>query len=660
MKKTAAFILAAALLTGCTAENEAPEEIDDGRPDYYEYAQLHEGAELADFAADSEGTVYAVSHILDENGAVSEYLLDITDLDGNTESYKPTRPLFGFAAEGGRLFCFRLGKLCSYNPNTDEFTEICPLEFNEVKKIEVSGDTAFVLGISEERMGLDSGYIDPKGQYFYSGEQVISVDLKSGEKTISPVEYPIAVSAFDGECIIYAADSEGLFFCDFYGKNRSAHDIVSMTGFDLYDSERYIFSAGFGMYCFELCAGTLRGEDGVSLIREDYASISACSAAGYIFYQHCKNADDENDEPCVVRLKNSAYIKKNSKIKFISTNLDVTVPFGCGYTIDYENLSEDEFALTVLSQDKGYDICHVDTYDEYASNIRSKGSFYPLGDIPEVRKYIDKCLPCLKEAATDDNGQIWMIPVSIELPIIVYNAKSCKENGVDIRSGMTPQEYTAALEILTAEGKTYCIGTHAYTFTKRLLSQYMAANSSFDTEIFRDFAEFSKEKINISSYPYPDYFPPVCEVKNMFGFDPEKTAQQRFLFSYESVSTEIEWLSSMGLSFCEAPKIDLSGKNTASCEFLTVNPNSANLESSLLYIAALCEYLSENGGVMLSDSEIYRNTEGLREVFLNSEISFSVSYEPVMEPYINYLSGKISLDEFISQADKRLMAYLGE
>lgn len=192
------------------------------------------------------------------------------------------------------------------------------------------------------------------------------------------------------------------------------------------------------------------------------------------------------------------------------------------------------------------------------------------------------------------------------------------------------------------------------------MAQYLSANDSFDTPLFREFAEYAREKINISSYPYPDYFPPVNNAQNEFGFGNTDSALERFLFSYDSAAGSIEWLAGMGLSFCEAPKIDPSGKNTASCEFLIVNPNSQNLGAALEYIAALCEYLTENGGIMLSDSELYEKAEGLREICANAEISFSVSDELVMEPYKQYLSGSITLDEFITEADRKLAAYLNE
>lgn len=664
MKKLVALLLSAAVfLTGCAKQNGGQAEYtDDGRPDFYEYIPLHEDAVLNTFSADSAGTVYCVSSSMADNGEVLGYYIDITDLDGNTESYTSEHTFGGsIAAENGLIFFQQGENLCSYDPKTGELTPICPLtEFSEIKKIEVSGGSAFVLGISADRASEEGDYIDPRGQYYYSGEQVAAVNLSTGEKTVSPVLYPVALSAFNGECRIYAADKDGFYFCDFDGNNRTSHDIVNMAVFDLYDSEHYIFSAGFGLYCYELCAGTLRYDDGVSLIYEDYAPPSACTAAGYTFYQHCASSAETAREACVVRLKNSAYIKKNSKISFVSTALDVHAPFGCGYTIDYTNLSEQEFALTVLSQDSGYDICHASTFAEYAANIRDKGSFYPLDDIPEVREYLSRCLSCLREAAADENGSIWMIPVSIELPMLVLNKTSCTAAGADIRAGMTVREYTEICERLTSEGRADGIGTHAYLFTKRLLAQYLSANDSFDTPLFREFAEYAQEKINISSYPYPDYFPPVNNAQNEFGFGNTDSALERFLFSYDSAAGSIEWLAGMGLSFCEAPKIDPSGKNTASCEFLIVNPNSQNLAAALEYIAALCEYLTENGGIMLSDSELYESAEGLREICANAEISFSVSDELVIEPYKQYLSGSITLDEFITEADRKLAAYLNE
>lgn len=71
------------------------------------------------------------------------------------------------------------------------------------------------------------------------------------------------------------------------------------------------------------------------------------------------------------------YIKKNNKIRLISCENNFDAPFGCGYTIDYENLSADSFSLAVLSNDRNRDMCIANSYDSYSSNIRDKGSFFP-------------------------------------------------------------------------------------------------------------------------------------------------------------------------------------------------------------------------------------------------------------------------------------------
>ena len=64
------------------------------------------------------------------------------------------------------------------------------------------------------------------------------------------------------------------------------------------------------------------------------------------------------------------------------------------------------------------DIPHYDTIYDFVE--KNKGSFYPLNKVPYVKEYIDGCFPYIRDAATDEDGNIRMIPIDISIPIIIY------------------------------------------------------------------------------------------------------------------------------------------------------------------------------------------------------------------------------------------------
>lgn len=78
--------------------------------------------------------------------------------------------------------------------------------------------------------------------------------------------------------------------------------------------------------------------------------------------------------------------------------------------IESKKLSAEEFSLTVMSQDKNYDVCMINSSQDYSANIKSKGSFYPLNDVPGVAEYLDKCFPYVKEAAYTESGKYGCCP----------------------------------------------------------------------------------------------------------------------------------------------------------------------------------------------------------------------------------------------------------
>ncbi len=550
-------------------------------------------------------------------------------------------------------------KLCAFDTKTQETKDICKLEnFIRIKRVDVWENTVYVLGVSADRTGINGEYSDEFGTYYYGGEKLVSVDISTGEIAESGVPFPIAYSLYNGSCTVYGADKDGYYFSDFENGNKRYHEIEQLYNFDFYEPDRYVFTSGYGINIGTLCAGTTNVDDGISQVLEGYFVMDGFrTVGGYTFFM--ASGKEQGDER-VCRLKNASYIKKNNKIKFIASEYSFDAPFGCGYTIGYETMPADSFALSVLSQDSNYDMCVVNSYENFSSNIRDKGSFYPLTDIPNVTEYLDKCFPYVKEAATDENGDIWMLPVRIDIPVIVYNKEVCEGLGIDFSKKPTVEEYVEICRKSYNSEYRDGFATHTYMFTQNLLIQYMANHSEFDTPLFRSFAEFTEENINVSDYTrYPVYFPPVGSAWNYIY---EEGAEKNCLFTYERSGSETVWLAALGcFEFAETPSIDMNDKTNATCAFITVNPASDNLEASLDYISSLAEYLSsQQNSFMLSDKSSYTVPDSLYNLYADARIGFNISEEICYEAYVKYHGGEISLDEMIVECDRKMSAYLNE
>ena len=151
----------------------------------------------------------------------------------------------------------------------------------------------------------------------------------------------------------------------------------------------------------------------------------------------------------IIRLKIESYMYDNKKITMLSNNFyDFYLPFGCGYTIEQQFLSDDEMALAMLSQDKNYDIYFVNSAQSISENIKNKGAFYPLNEVEGVQKYLDACFSYIRDAATNSDGDIWMLPISVDIPVIFYNEKTCKEYSIKLSDSIDIKTLFATLRKL--------------------------------------------------------------------------------------------------------------------------------------------------------------------------------------------------------------------
>ncbi len=609
---------------------------------------------FGNFSVDNDGTVYLYNYSYNEIGAVDNVTIKAYDMDGKcTEICKTERLPITFDCDNGIIYGADSDGIFSLDTKTSEEKELYPLDgFSSVKRIEICGNNAYIFGIHIDRMTFSGEYSDPFGIYSYNGEKLVKINLLTGDFTDSDVEYPIDFSVYNGEAVVYAADEDGYYFADFENKNKTRHNIELLNDFDLFEPDRYVFTSGSGINIGMLCAGTVRGEDGTSQVVEDCYATDKIDCVGDYTYFEISGTLSESPKLC--RIKNTDYIKKNNKINLIASDYCFDAPFGCGYTINYEKISAESFALSVLSQDSDYDMCIVNSFESFSGGIRDKGSFYPLNDVPEVNEYLGKCFPYVKEAATDENGDIWMLPVRLDVPMIVYNESVCVDSGFDFSRKMTVEEFTDICEKAYETRYKSGYSVHPYVFTQNLFIQYMTGRTSFDTPEFRSFTEFAKKKINLSSYSsYPPYMPAVGTA---WGYIYEEGRDSCCLFQFLNDCTQADWFMTFdSMKFATIPSINENDKPTATCCFVTVNPATENLESTLDYVASLAEYLSEQ-----SDSYMLIENNPLANLYSDAQIGFNASHEIYYDSYLEYQSGKITLDEFVAEADRKLSAYLNE
>lgn len=607
---------------------------------------------IRDYDIGDDGTLYALQGFPEADGNVRTELHCYSPDGSETEDLGEINASTVLWDDGKLYLTIGLDGVYSlniYDPERGELTKLADTEI-QPQNIVLIGDTIYYTGITEERLGMRE-LIGSK-DFEYDGTLLYS--YKPGEKTAKPVdvEYPVAISeTVSGELCVYAADENGLYFMIGTEGKKIYNDLGRINSFGFVNENNLVFCSDLNPISLNM--GRIDSNSIYSELVENAAASRIKVRSVYVYYV---NSFTQRLE----RINCSVFDKQNEIIRFLSPEYTFNKPFSIGYMTDYQELDNESFSLAVLSRDSSFDIFMINSYDGFSSNIRDKGSFYALNEVPNVREYLDKCFPYLKEAATDTEGNVWMLPISINLPVIVYNKETCTAAEFDFSGELSIDEFISLCESAYHSDYKNGYDVQPYQLTHNLFTQYMAVHNSFDTPELRKFAAFAKEKINLSQFP--SYLPTMNAAMNNLHM-PE--TEKAFLFSYLSDTDRVEWLSGFeSFDFCAVPGITENAKPVATCAFITVNPSSSNLDAALNYVSDLAEYLGEReNSFMLSEQSAYTANRGIESVYdivSVAEIGFNISDEIYFEPYLKYLSGGLTLDEFVSEADRRLSAYLNE
>ena len=665
------FLLSCITLVGC-GERVIPEKLLEAEAGRFCY----EGSSLAWATTVAEdGTVYTADVVYSEEaGAAATQIICSYALDG-TESERQEL-IFGHSSV--RAMCVEENNLYAITEeNTDgngwesvlhrisletwEVVEIARIKnVYRIKSLEYIKDCFYFLGKSSLAQQKEYELHPEVAFYQYDGEIISCFSERNGLVELS-VDFPIAMASTQkGTLLIYVYNEEhGFGFLEYQPKRNKLHEVVwrnhgANLSFDACGTERdYLyFEQGKGADCIltfvDMETGT---ESELTEKIELKISGSPVYTGGFVFFGNGNSGKQE-------RIGVAGTLKSNRALSFLTTTT-MELPFGCGYGMEQTELSEEEFAMKVLALDEDFDLCYLSSRDSIAYNIRENGTFYPLNEVPGVMEYLEACFPYVKEAARKEDGSVWMLPVSVTIPGVVYNEECWEKYGLPNLDNQSFEEFLElADEVQHIEGIPAV--ANPYLLTECFLMQYVNGQREFDTEEFRKEAACVKDMYEKSvdwNYTY-DIGKQIGKEKNL-----------EFLFFQEMYRDSFLWYKDY-LHDCECIRVtgisgpQKSDKNLGTCIFLAVNPQSERLSDVLEYISAYCKYrMGEKDTLLFEGLENYTDTVYMQEVYTlyeNGEIYFEMDAEIYTEPFWEYLNGSISLEEMISEADRRKSLFLGE
>jgi len=661
------LVIIVVLCTGCSKKEEdtmlLPVE-----SDFIQYDVKN----LSAYTVDEEGALYTTaSSILNEDNTFdSKPTFDTIptyihkyDLEGNLifshEFDDSINYINGMAVNGNKVYFTISGSnkegvcsiLYSYDIGANILEHLYDFNyFESARQLIYLEDRVYVLG--NNPYSTSSTTNKSEDAYQSKGEKLVYYSLSDKMVYELGVNIPISMALNeDGTLMINGyLDKEGYCMLQYEPKKDS---IKVVANFDSGKFENFAV-CDYGkkvIYTYDTNSRGLVMSD-VSAIEEEseiYADATCFSNGIYYIKGQVYCTTYSGD---LVRFTLNTVQKENRTIRYISPGFQADEPFGCGYSMKRTELEEDKFALKVLAQDKDYDLLLMNSSSYSSYNIRKNGVFYPLNNVEGITEYLDSCFPYVKEAATDEDGNIWMLPIAVDIQGLLVNEESLAKDHIALKDNMTYEEFYQVQEGMTEElyKKANC---NSYVIYLSFFAQYFNKQMDLKDGVFRSKLELFQK--------YDSHMPSLLDSKIDLNGD--------FLYEYLMQSSSYELFLNQiyddhDLSVYSMPKLNATDKNSGTCTYLAVNANAKNRKETLAYLADWIKYCMRQEKVPLYFQQPVPEDDTLRgslyELYENGEITFYIDRDVYVDGFFNVIENGGNTEDYIKETGRKLDAYFNE
>jgi hypothetical protein len=604
------------------------------------------------FVAAKDGTVYQINLEMEMEMEESGYKLHRFNAQGELEKYINLTDYVMVetlaVSEDGKNLYFTgqddlgLG-IFSCNLENGTITKLCELDFfDRVKQMVMIGDKLYILGLSPNWQSNTP----PSSGYSFGGERLVSYSVATGEATQLGFDFPISMAVDDSGKLMVSGYLDKNYCLMEYDPLKDSMQVRS--NLQEYKFDRFAVCNNSEDVVYDYTTNSrglvLSDIDNLAVEAELYPDTFTMRAgvlyAGGRIY--CPNRLGN-----LVSFPLDAVQRDNKVLSFLTREYGtLTAPYGCGYQMEKIELSQEKFTVKVLARDGDYDLCMGESFDGDASNLRENGVFYPLNDLPGIEEYFARCFPYVREAATKEDGTIWMLPIQIKVASILSKEGVLKENEISLHQNMTWEEYAQMLLKMTEEQRSRI--SISSGFLQRIFArQYFSHYHTFEGGLFEPAAYALSQIYNIRCGQKAT--PEDTIMQSVMGLEALNYFPGRTYYEEDGV-------------FVGMPKFSASDKNIASCIFLAVNPDSKKRDEALAYLADLIAYQMKLEDVPYFSDKKEENAlnNALYEVYENAEVVFAVDSDIYDAGFEEMLSGKLSVSEYIKQTESKLKIYWGE
>lgn len=562
--------------------------------------------------------------------------------------------------------------LFAVDTETWEVTETAKLEgFKHITYLVSVDDYFYVLGMYKK--AFDKEYTDDQAQsYRYNRIGRISIAEENVQLELMNVDLPVSMYKTNQDTLMLYRyiDGEGFGFLEFdQQKGTLTEEGRRTTGG--YAENFGGCDAGYLYTCYQtdgdyLYYGTPDGKEAQVYPEQVWLSRPVVYQKGFAFFYN--RADEKMYRICVEDI-----VQDNTIIQFLQMEMSQDLPYGCGFQMEKKVVTEEELALKVLAQDRDFDLFLLSSRSNVSDNVRKNGVFYALNEVEGVEEYLNACFPYLNELARNEEGDIWMVPVMLAVPGIVYNKEYCAAKNVNFPT-MDFTEFLIFTEKAQKENSDY-VDISTYVCREEFLGQYLSKYNSFDTRLFRNYAEIIKQICNEDWRFHGTISDSISYDADIgTGMEKEYPLQTEgelpeFYYFYNIYSRTLKALQKNAGTIDEigvlgVPKIEGGIGNYGTLTFMAVNPQSENLEATLDYISAFAKYmLTKRDSFLLADESTYTDTPFTKDwynLYANGTVYFGVEGEVFLSTFADYLEGTSDLETAITEMERRRKLYMKE
>lgn len=357
------------------------------------------------------------------------------------------------------------------------------------------------------------------------------------------------------------------------------------------------------------------------------------------------------------------------------TYSEVYTPYqlsACDVKVEIVQPEDSELMVTkLLAGDSDYDFMMLSTDSSLARDILRTGAYYSLSDIPEVAGLLNRYHGYIKEAATAENGDIWMIPCGVNVSFVLCREDLCEQYGLDF-TDMTYLEFMEQVDALPKNGEhTFFTpyGLMTGDITSKFERTYGYENmSEQETELLRSYME----KIRGYDVPFHEGKWWVLSSEER----PNKMSDEsmkNIVFELErsdnmTLSSSLNFFRIDGFRAKKLPDLErgVDCPSGARVDFIVINPKSDKLELTLQYVSELCEKLQKdttNAIRWMSQGEDFSDNvlrEDIYRLISEGEVYSLYPYDVVGAELMAYREGKQEFDAMLEEIQRNIKMFQEE